>query len=167
MLNPLLNLGWIGPSLIFLLTASNLSLVSAHRPCNFCLCSVCHAQSEADLPVGLAFRKPKARRFSNTDLEETPPLHQVLVSDRRGSRSWSLVAQCEQREMLAPASSPHTLKATVLSTCRALATHGEDSSHSSVLSEPIRSFSPQNSDPPFFFNDSSLVRFFVAPSHSP
>lgn len=53
----------------------------------------------------MAFRKLKAR-FSNTDLEETPLLHQVLVSDRRGSRSWSLVAQREQREMLAPASNP-------------------------------------------------------------
>lgn len=118
LLNPLLHLGWIQPSLTFLLTASDLSLVSAHHPCNFCLCSVCHAQSEADLPVGLAFRNLKARRFSNTDLQEPPPLHQVLVSDRRGSRSWSLVAQCEQREMLAPASSPHTLKAKVLSICK-------------------------------------------------
>lgn len=111
LLSPLPNLGWVRPSLLLLLTASNLSLVSSHHPCSFCLCSVCHAQSEADLPVGsacwmMAFRKPKARRFSNTDLEETPLLHQVLVSDRRGSRSWSLVAQCEQREMLAPASSP-------------------------------------------------------------
>lgn len=104
-----------------------------------------------------ALRKLKPRGFSNTNLEETTPLHRVLISDLRGPWSWLLVAQCEQQEMLAPASCPCTLKAKVLP---ARASHAERlpwAVHIQLFSKSQpRALFPQNSDLSFLFFEDPL-----------
>lgn len=157
---------WAGSShLIFLLTAPNLPVVSSHHPCSFRLCSIFHAQHEADLLMSsacwiMAFRKLNTGGVPNTNLEETPPLHQVLVSDLRASWSWSLVA------------SPSTLKAKVLSICKgslytprglAWTVHTQVSYQNQSRAFSLKIVTCL----PLVPKGSPLVSFFMAPPHSP